>query len=205
MNKFVFLISASVLLLFTVSCEEKVPGDPEKTLTEYITAIQGDDYETIFALNHASERKIRFIEDAEDADIKLMLAENLKKDKADYIAAQQTFTTGSRWIERHFFPKSSTFTVGKAYFMEPVGDDPVNVDYEKAVSVQTPVSVEYKNTKDAPLYDGHKVLSANYVCMLRKLRQKGSVRIYSHDTDWFIASCTVFSESIVVENGKSDK
>ena len=190
------------LAFFAVSCEEKIPGDPQKTLTDYIMAIQNADYEAIFSLNHASERKIRFIEEAEGADIKLMLAENFKKDKADYMAAQQTFTTGSRWIERHYFPKSSTFTVGKAYFMEPVGDDPVNVEYEKAVSVQTPVVVEYKSLKDAPLFDGRKVVSAQYVCILRKLRQKGSVRIYSHDTDWFIASCTVVSESIVAEGAE---
>lgn len=196
MNRNSLFLVAITFLFFTVSCEEKVPGDPEKTLAEYIKAIQNKDYKTIFALNFASERKIRFIEDAEGADIKIMLAENFEKDKADYLAAEQTFTTGNRWIERHFFPKSATFTVGKAFFMAPVGDDPVNVDYEKAVSVQTPVVVEYNDTKDAPTYEGRKVLSAKYVCMLRKLRQKGSVRIYSHDTEWFVASCTVESESV---------
>ena len=200
MNKNALLTVVITLAFFAISCEEKIPGDPEKTITEYIGAIQNNNYQTIFALNFASKRKIRFIEDAEGVDIKAMLADNFEKDKADYMAAEQTFTTGNRWIERHFFPKSASFTVGEAYFMEPVGDDPVNVDYEKAVSVQTPVFVEYNNVKDAPLYEGRAVFSAKYVCMLRKLRQKGSVRIYSHDTDWFVASCTVISESVIVKS-----
>jgi hypothetical protein len=182
--------------LAVAGCSEKIPGNPEVVTERYVKALQTDDFDTVYALNVATARELRFQGGKDSTVSKEELKLGKERHKAMYLAAASTFIPGQRWSERHFFTTSSSATVGSAHWLEPFGSDPVNADYEKEGTVIVPALVVYSNKEDAPSYQEGKVKSARYDCTLKKIRQEGAVSVYSHDTKWYVSGCIVDKGSI---------
>lgn len=177
-------------------CVEKIPGEPEAVAGRYIKAVQTDDFNTIHALNRVTARQAKY-QGAEDSTFsKSELKQRFERNRERYNAVQPTFTPGVQWAERFFFTASSTVTVEKAHWYQPVGTDPVNAEYEKFTTVIVPVNVVYSSQQDAPAHLESKVRSAQYDCVLTKIREGGNVSVYSHDTQWYFGGCIVDKASI---------
>lgn len=190
-------IALIVLASLAAGCADKIPGNPEAVTELYIKAIQAADFNAVYALNVATARELRFQAGKDSTVSKEELKLAMEKHKAMYLAAPPTFIPGQRWSERHFFPPSSSVTVGKAHWLPPFGTDPVNAEYEREGTVIVPVEVVYSNKDEAPEYqDTGKVKSARYDCTLKKFRQEGAVAVYSHDAKWYVSGFIVDKDSI---------
>ncbi|VAX25499.1 hypothetical protein MNBD_NITROSPINAE02-1181 [hydrothermal vent metagenome] len=190
------LVAIILSLVALAGCVDEIPGNPEKVMDEYIRAIQKDDFKTLYSLNVKTARQKKYLSLTKIGDIQKTLDENYNMNLALYKSAKPGPDIGMRWGEKFFFTATSSFTIGSPYFMKPVGDDPVNADYEKASNILIPVTVTYSKLDQAPKVDGRKVKSARYDCVLRKIREGFNVTIYSHDDKWYFAGCSVDTSSI---------
>lgn len=183
---YLILMIFSLLLL---TCTRDIPGNPEKTVKDYITAVQKSDFETIYNLNRLTARQKRFIEKIKNGDVEKELKASFEMHKAAYDAVEPGFFTGAQWAEKYFFPPMATVVIGKARHPSSAGDDPSNVEYDKGFTLFVSVKTFYTKSEDAPELDGRKVKKATYDCVLGKIRYGANVRIYSHDEQWFLSGC----------------
>jgi len=197
------LFPLAALALF--ACTKEIPGNPEKTVKEYIEAVQKGDFETIYRLNRVTARQKKFLEKTEAGNVELVLKQNFERQKAAYFTSEPDIFSGALWTERYFFPPSSSVKVGKARSMSQIGDDPVNVEYEKGFLAIVPVETTYASEKDAPKLKGQSIKKAVYDCNLAKIRQGDNVRIYSHDEKWFIARCILDTDTVEYFNSTDMK
>jgi hypothetical protein len=173
-----------------------IPGNPKKTVEDYIAAVQKSDFEKIYNLNRVTARQKKYIEKSENGDIEKELKVSFETHKAAYEAVEPGFFTGAQWAEKNFFPPTADVVIGEAKHPSPAGDDPVNVEYEKGFTVFVPVKTLYTKSEDAPELYGRKVKEATYDCVLGKIRYGDRVRIYAHDEQWFFAGCILDRTSV---------
>lgn len=185
----------SIFSLALLSCTSEIPGDPKKTLEEYITAVQKGNFETVYRLNKVTARQKKYLEQTKIDDFKKILKQNYEKNWANYKSVKPSFIANIQWAEKHFFPPSCSPSVGKPQKPTPIGNDRVNVEYEEALTIIVPVFVTYNAKRDAPKLNGRKIKSTGYVCILGKIREGSNVRIYSHDDQWFFGSCILDTTS----------
>ncbi len=182
--------------LFILSCSETIPGHPEKIMREYIEAVKKDDFATIYSLNMKTARQKKYLGKTSVGNVEMILRENFEKNRDDYESVPISFNMGEQWVEKYFFAKSESYTIGEPYSPKPVGDDPVNAKYESSVSCYVPVLVKYGDSKTSLEYNGKKMKSAKYDCTLRKIREGNNARVYSHDDDWYLAGCVIDTSTI---------
>ena len=187
------LLSFSLLLL---SCAKETPGNPEKTVKDYIKAVQKSDFKTIYRLNRVTARQKMYIEKTKNGDIQKLLKASFETHKAAYDTAEPGFFSGALWSEKYYFPPTSTVSVGEARDPYPAGDDPVNSEYEKGFTLFVPVKTFYTKSRDTPELDGRKLKEAVYDCVLGKIRYGRNVRIYSNDEHWFLSGCILDRSSV---------
>lgn len=190
---YLILLVTSPLLL---SCAKDIPGNPVKTVKDYIAAVQKSDFETIYRLNRVTARQKKLIEKSKNASIEKELKASFETHKAAYDAAEPGFFTGAIWSEKYFFPSTSRVAVGEAKHPTSAGDDSVNVEYEKGFTLFVSVKTFYTTTEDAPELYGRKVKEAIYDCVLGKIRYGENVRVYSHDEQWFLSGCLLDRSSV---------
>ena len=193
---FAGVVTVVLLALGVSACERKIPGNPRKVMEEYIKAVQGRDFETIYRLNRVTARQKKYLEASRAGDVRKALETNYQEHKADFESAPVTFTPGVEWAEKHFFPPGSEVSVGEPYYIKPVGDDPVNAKYEEALTVMVKVLTKYLNETYAPELNGRKIKSATFDCSLGKIRLGKSVRVYSHDDEWYFNGCLINLDSV---------
>lgn len=196
MRKYITIAAVAVVALVASGCMEKIPGEPEKVMRDYVEAVQKDDFKTIYKLHMLTARQQQFLSKSEVGDVEAMLREHYENSKKDYDAVKPTFAQGITWSEKHFFPASATFAIGDPYHPPAAPDDPVNAEYEKAQNVIVPVNVTYSKKEDAPELEGAKVKSAGYMCFMKKIRQAETVRVYSHDEKWYFGDCLVDEQTV---------
>jgi len=188
-ERFALLIALAVLSAF--GCAKKIPGEPEKTVERYAKAVQAGEYSTIFEINALSARQLKHLRQSTGEEAEKTIAQTMERFQQAYNEAPATFQPGISWAEKGYFPAGAQVTVGRAYWPEKVGDDPVNADYEKFANCYVPVDVDYTGAKKIPEQDGKKVKSAHYDCSLKKIREGRNVTIYSHDDVWYFGGCIV--------------
>jgi len=196
---YLILLLSSPLVL---SCTKEIPGNPEKTVKDYIEAIQKSDFETTYRLNRVTARQKKYIEKSKNGNIAQELKASIESHKAAYDAAEPDFFSGALWSEKYFFPLTSRVVVGEAKHPSPAGDDPVNVEYEKGFTLFVSVKTFYTKSKDAPELHGRKVKEAIYDCALGKIRYGENVRVYSHDEQWFLSGCILDRSSVTFFKSK---
>ena len=174
-----------------VGCVDKIPGDPDKVLERYITAVQQSDYKTIFDINHVTAKQLKYTRQLGKEDKEKSLEASYNQYKELYLSVAPTFQPGITWGEKAFFTPGAKAKVGAPYHPVAVGDDPVNAEYEKANNVYVPVDVSYPDQATAPDHNGKKIKSASYDCSLKKIREGGNVTVYAHDDRWFFGGCIV--------------
>jgi len=192
--------TAPVLLALAVAalagCTQKIPGHPEKTVSEYVEAVRGGDFKTVFRLNFTTAKNTKYLKLSEVGDPEQAIQEAHDRAFAQYQAAAPTFMAGVLWSEKGYFIPDSQVEIGSAFSQPPAPDDPVNAEYEAATSVYVPVTVTYSNPDTAPALNNRKIRVARYDCSLRKIREGKNVRVYSHDDRWFFAGCVIETGSI---------
>lgn len=166
------------------SCTKDIPGNPKKTVEDYIEAVQKSDFETIYRLNRVTARQKKYIEKSKNGHVEQELKASFETHKAAYEAAEPGFFIGARWAEKYFFPSTSRVVIGEARHPPPAG-----VDYEKGFTLYVSVKASYTKREDAPELDGRKIREAVYDCILGKIRYGENVRVYSHDEQWFFSGC----------------
>ena len=184
-----------ILLIFSpllLSCTKDIPGNPIKTVEDYIAAVQKSDFETIYNLNRVTARQKKYIKKAKNGNVEQELKASLKTHKRAYEAVEPGFFTGAQWAEKYFFPSTSRVVVGEARHPPPSG-----VDYEKGFTLYVAVKTSYAKREDAPEFHGRKVKGAVYDCILGKIRYGENVRVYSHDEQWFFAGCILDTPSLL--------
>lgn len=189
-------IALAFFMLGLVSCTEKIPGNPKKVVTDYVTAVQKNDFDTIYKLNRVTARNMKYLQSSEVGDIEEALRQTYNTKMEEYNSVAPTFTPGVQWAEKHFFPKSARITYGEPYQLKPVGDDPVNAEYEKALTAMIPVYVEYTDKTVAPEHEGKKIKTASYTCSVGKIRGGMTVRVYNVDANWYFNGCIIDRDSL---------
>ncbi len=174
---------------------DKIAGQPENVLREYIDAVQKGDFNTIYALSQVTARQKRLIAKSETGDKKVLEAEQFQRHKTIYDATVMSFSN-EQWTEKFYFPPSAKVEVGKAHDPLPVEKEKMGDAYEKGGVVVVKVSVTYPKPEEAPEYNGQKLNYADYNCMLRKIRYEDSVMIYSYDEKWYFGGCLINSSSV---------
>lgn len=192
MTRHILALAAAAMMM--ASCEKEIPGHPEKVMEEYLRATQSGDFEQIFRLNFATAKEDRF-----GAASATAASQRRAWRMEAYRGAEATFTPGILWAERHFFPPKATVNILKAHPLAAVGDDPVNADYERALSVIVPVEVTYAPGGQAPSLSGAPLRFARYDCTLRKIRESGAVSVYSDDDVWRFSGCVADIPSFKVD------
>ncbi len=193
------MLNKTILFLIfvaSISCQDKIVGNPEKVMADYIKAVQENDFATIYKLNVITIRQEMFIRSSDEEAIKEAVTANVERNRLEFEAIKPTLSMGTRWGEKYFFLPGASVTVGKAYNLAPVGDDPVNSEYEKAASVLTSVKIVYESPEKAPKHPNGLIKVAQYECTLRKTRQGKNVRIYSHDEKWYFSACVLDELSV---------
>ena len=190
---FGFAVVAAFLL---VSCAETIPGDPQGTLKRYITAVQEDDFKTLYELNRSTAQQRKHLERTTIGDVEGMLEASYRERKKAYDEHPRDLTINVQWAEKNYFPPSSAVVYGKPNHPPAAGDDPVNAEYERANNVNVPVTVTYHDKNEALQIGGVTVREIAFVCALTKIREGKNVRIYSHDDQWFFGSCIPEQQSI---------
>lgn len=185
----------AVSAFFLGGCDPKISGHPEKVASQYIEAVQKNDFKTIVELNFDTSRSRKYLERSEGADRDKAIKAHFKENKAAYQTAGLSFSPGVRWAEKHYFPASALVEIGEPYPPVGAGEDDVNATYEMAVSAFVPVKVEYPDRNQAPIHNGRKIETASFECVFRKIREGENVRVYSHDAKWFFAGC-IFNSSL---------
>ncbi|VAX24184.1 hypothetical protein MNBD_NITROSPINAE01-1392 [hydrothermal vent metagenome] len=188
----------TVLCVFLLlSCtDNKIKGDPKKTLGTYVGAIKKGDFETIYKLNRVTARQLKYVGATSVGDVKQQLEENYKNNQAKYDATELTFTPNVQWAEKHFFPPSCVFELSPVRSLTSIDKGNPNALYEEGFLVISTVSVRYPDLTEAPELDGKKISSAKYDCYLNKIREGGNVRIYDVDDKWYVGGCILEAESV---------
>ena len=184
---YLILVIFSPLLL---SCTKDIPGNPKKTVENYIAAVQKSDFETIYNLNRVTARQKKYIKKAKNGNVEQELKASFETHKRAYEAVEPGFFTGTQWAGKFFFPPTATVVVGEARHPPRSG-----VDYEKGFTLYIEVKTSYAKREDAPELHGRKVKEAVYDCVLGKIRYGENVRVYSHDEQWFFAGCIIDTPS----------
>ncbi|MBI3582179.1 MAG: hypothetical protein HY098_08945 [Nitrospinae bacterium] len=188
-------VSAAVLALFLAACAERIPGDPGKTMAEYVGAVQKGDFAAMYKLNRVTARQKKYILKSNTGDINKLLSENYEANLAKYKSAEPTFYGGVQWQEKYFFPPSAAVRIGKPQNLPSGEGDERKENWEKGLKVLVEVSVDYPKKDEAPEYGGQKLKSINYACTLSKIRMEGALMVYSQDPDWFVDGCMANSAS----------
>ncbi len=187
------LLCVSVLL----SCSDnKVKGDPKKTLSVYVNAIKMGDFKTVYRLNRVTARQLKYVGATSVGDVKQQLENNYKNNRAKYEATEVTFTPNVQWAEKHFFPPSCVFELSPIHSLTAIDKDNPNALYEEGFLVISTVSVRYPDLREAPELEGKKISSAKYDCYLNKIREGGNVRVYDVDDKWYVGGCILEAESV---------
>lgn len=182
-------------------CFESIPGDPEKTVREYVKAVQSNDFEKIYYLNFLTARQDIYAGGRDEEEIERIRRELFERAKKGYYGSRQHDESGLQWAEKYFFTPNALIEVDKARFPPEAPNDPVNAEYEKDQNVFVTVRAVYKNKGEAPILYGKRVTVAEYDCILKKIRHPGTVRVYSHDERWYIGGCIMDREKTTVETG----
>ncbi|VAW27401.1 hypothetical protein MNBD_BACTEROID07-302 [hydrothermal vent metagenome] len=177
-------------------CDQKIPGHPEKIASEYIKAVQRNDFKTIYRLNFDTSRSSKYLKCSDGKAENKICEQNFRENKTIYENAELNFSPGVRWVEKHYFPASALVDIGEPYPPAAAGEDDINSKYERAVSVFVPVKVEYPDQNEAPSQDDRKIKTASFECVFRKIREGGNVRVYSHDIKWYFAGCVFNAQSV---------
>lgn len=189
------IVLLTLIAGMTAACSiNKIAGNPTKVLKEYIDAVQKGDFNTMYSLSHVTARQKKWIKKLESGDVQKQEAENFQRHKAIYDATVPGLLN-VQWAEKFFFPASAKVEIGKPRDPESV-EKKMGDAYEKGVVVLFTVSVTYPKPEDAPEFNGVKLKSADYNCMLRKIRYDDSVMIYSYDEKWFFAGCVISGDSV---------
>ncbi len=190
----------AIVLLFLIggvvsACTlDKIAGDPEKVLKEYIDAVQKGDFNKMYSLSQVTVRQKRLLAKTDSGNMKVLESEQFQRHKAIYDATVPSFS-GEQWVEKFYFPPSAKVELGVAHDPLPVEKEKMGDAYEKGGVVVIKVSVDYPKPEEAPEYNGQKLNHADYNCMLRKIRYEGSVMIYSYDDKWYFGGCMINSKS----------
>lgn len=199
MKPFLSGLSVTALVLLALSaCVDSIAGNPEKVTADYIEAIQKNDADAFFRLNHITARRLKYLAFGTDAEDKEALKLQVKLWKEWWRNTESEYDVTHRWNDRALFPPGAETTVGKAYLYKSVGSDHINSEYLKGLKTLVPVQVKYAET--SLIFEGKKVASARFDCILGKIRSGKNVRIYSHDERWYVASCLIDSDSVKYKN-----
>ncbi|MFQ5432974.1 MAG: hypothetical protein ACE5EN_10770, partial [Nitrospinota bacterium] len=139
----VYLILLVQIALLISSCSKGIPGNPVKTVKDYIEAVQKSDFETIYRLNRSTARQKKFIEKSKNGNVEQELKENFKSNKAAYDVVEPGFYSGAQWAEKYYFPPASNVVVGEARNPSAAEGDSVNVKYETGFTVLVSVKTFY--------------------------------------------------------------
>ena len=180
---------ALVVALFSWACSERIPGNPEKIIAEYLGAVQKGDFATMYKLNRVTARQKKYVLKSNAGNLDKLLSDNYEMNLAKYNSAVLSFMGGVQWQEKYFFPRSAVLKIGRAHPLIPPDKDARGENWEKGLTVLAEVSAEYPNKEEAPEYDGQKLRSLNYACTLSKIREEGSLMVYSQDLDWYVDGC----------------
>jgi len=187
-----FLLLALSSLPFLAACSEKIAGDPRKTMVEYINAVQKSDFQTMYNLHRHTARQKKFLSKLETGDVNQILADNFKKNLAEFKKVTPSFFQGIRWQEKYFFPPSAKVEIGQPQNLK---EKSAKDNVEIGLTVVFEVGVEYPKKEEAPEYNGQKLKTAMYRCSLSKIREEGSLMIYTTDVNWFLEGCSLDASS----------
>jgi hypothetical protein len=189
-GKFFSLGILFLTLIATVfGCSDSIPGQPAKIVEEYVKAVQSNDFEKIYQLNFLTARQKIFIVGKDKVEVESLMREHFELSKKRYDESLPQDEIGLQWAEKDFFTPNALIEVDKARYPPAAADDPVNAEYEKDQNAFVTVRAVYKDKDEAPLLLGKRVVEAEYDCILKKIRQPGTVRVYSHDEQWYIGGC----------------
>ncbi len=191
----------AVLAFVTGGCDQKIVGHPEKVTSDYIKAVQRNDFKAIYKLNFDTSRSSKYLKCSDEKAEEKICEQNFRENKTIYENVELNLSPGVRWTEKYYFPASALIDIGEPYPPVAAGEDDINSKYEKAVSVFIPVKVEYPDQDEAPSQDDRKIKTASFECVLRKIREGGNVRVYSNDTKWYFAGCVFNSLSATYHKG----
>ena len=191
-------VFAAILVIgfMLASCEDKIPGDPEGVMKQYVNAIKARDFKTIYSLNRVTARQKYHLEQTSVGNVETILKTNYEENKAAFDSAEFTLTPAVQWGEKYFFPPSAKVSFGKPERIKPVGDDPVNAEYEKALTVKIHVTAEYPDVNEAPKLGDRAIKTAVYDCALGKIRTGKSVRVYDLDEKWYFNGCILEKDRV---------
>ncbi len=198
MKQFLSISVVALILLMLSACVESIAGNPEQVTADYIQAIQTDDADTFFGLNHITARRLKYLAFGTDAEDKEALKLQVKLWKEWWRVSESDYDVTHRWNDRALFPPGAETTIGKAYQYKSVGSDRINSEYLKGLKTIVPVDVKYADK--SLIFEGKKVASARFDCILGKIRSGKNVRIYSHDEQWYVASCLIDSDTVKYKN-----
>lgn len=148
---------AVVIYIFLAGSDKKAV---KETVDSYINAVRDKNFDTIYNLNAASQRRMLFALKGSDANKNELLKQEYNEQKALFDSAKaNVFEINSSWSEKSIFVQDMNYRIANVAMEQDI-DNPTSF-YRKRINASVLVEVEYNKKDTAPLYEGKNIKKAN--------------------------------------------
>lgn len=150
-------IAAVGLYIFLIGNDKNAV---QETVGAYINAIKDKNFDVIYNLNAASQRRKLFVLKGSDANKDELLKQEYNEQKALFDSAKtNVFEINSSWAEKSIFSPDMNYRILNVAMEQDI-DNPTSF-YRKRINAAVIVEVEYNKKDTAPLYEGKNIKKAN--------------------------------------------
>jgi len=151
------LFLSLVALVFISACSGGSIG-AKKAVEQYLGALQGADFATLYELNATTQKKVALIYRGAEETREAALKSNFEEYKAMFAGAE---ADSRLWSEKFLFPSDATFTVTKVTVEEDKEQGTARFKDRKVVVAE--IKVTYGSKEKAPDYGSGKLKTAVFI------------------------------------------
>lgn len=200
MTKNKVILSSIIVFIIAVVLYVFLAGNDKKAIKEtvdiYITAVKNKNFDAIYNLNAASQRRKLFILKGSDANKDELLKQAYNEQKASFDLVQAILDLNVLWAEKSIFIPDMNYRI-TSITMEADIDNPTAF-YRKRVNAAAIVEVEYTKRDTAPLLEGKNIKKVNYlVKMIHSKNIAKAVKGLLIEDKWLFKGMTIKDGSVV--------
>lgn len=200
MAKKKIILLAVIVLIAAIGLYIFLMGDDRKAAQEaadlYIKAVRDRNFDVIYDLNSASQKRKLFILKDSSAKKDELAKQAYDEQKASFDSAQPSFDLNAIWAEKFIFIPGMKYRIVSAVAERNI-DNPTAF-YVKRIDVVVEAEAEYLNKDAAPVYEGRNIKKAVYLIkMIHSKNITRTVKDIAVDDKWLFKGVAVKQGSMV--------
>lgn len=181
------LLLSLMALVFLSACGGG-SGSAKKAVEQYLVALQGGNFETLYELNAITQKKVALIYRGAEATREAALKKNFEQYKAMFAEAE---SDSRLWSEKFLFPSDATFTV--KVVVEDDKDQGTARFKDRKVAVAE-IKVTYGSKEKSPDFGSGSVKTATFTAnfingydVVKGIKRKDEIKV----SEWLFKSIRV--------------